>query len=191
MTASFAFIPGILSYILQELLKNSAVATARRKSHQDATISVVICADERRVMIHIGDKGGGIPFDVGQHIWSYLYTTKTHHGSTSTTTSSGHQTLIKNKTSGITKNAASRDWKNQRATRETRSPTNLGGFGVGLPLSRLYASYLGGSINLVALPGYGTHAYVFLPRLPQNLVEVVPERAHHYDWHVTNNEFVL
>jgi triacylglycerol esterase/lipase EstA (alpha/beta hydrolase family) len=58
-----------------------------------------------------------------------------------------------------------------------KKATELGGFGVGLPLSRLYANYLGGSINVVSLPNYGTHTYVFLPRLPEQLIEIVPERA--------------
>lgn len=51
----------------------------------------------------------------------------------------------------------------------------LAGHGVGLPLSRLYARYLGGALDLVSLPGYGTHAYVNLPRVESQQVEVVPE----------------
>ncbi|CAJ1361888.1 unnamed protein product, partial [Effrenium voratum] len=50
----------------------------------------------------------------------------------------------------------------------------LAGHGVGLPLSRLYARYLGGALDLVSLPGYGTHAYVNLPRVQTQQVEVVP-----------------
>lgn len=46
--------------------------------------------------------------------------------------------------------------------------------GPGLPLSRLYARYLGGALDLVSLPGYGTHAYVNLPRVQSQQVEVVP-----------------
>lgn len=145
--ASFAFIPAALSYIVQEVLKNSAVATAKKVLREeeeelettDSIIKVIVCADEQRVMIHIGDRAGGIPFHVGRHIWSWLYSTKTR---------------IVNK-----------------------KATELGGFGVGLPLSRLYANYLGGSINVVSLPNYGTHTYVFLPRLPEQLIEIVPERA--------------
>ena len=163
--ASFAFIPAALSYILQEVLKNSAVATAKKVLREEeeelettnSTIDVIVCADERRVMIHIGDKAGGIPFYVGQHIWSWLYSTKTRTS--------------------------------------PKKATELGGFGVGLPLSRLYANYLGGSINVVSLPNYGTHTYIFLPRLPEHLIEIVPERAQiNAAWgKVTrsNGEFIL
>jgi signal transduction histidine kinase len=110
-------------------------------------------------MICIKDRAGGIPFDVGQHVWSYLYSTK-------------------KKRDGID-------------DLEKSGATELAGFGVGLPLSRLYASYLGGSLNLVSLPGYGTHAYVFLPRLPQELVEIVPGRDYGGDLSKSGGEFIL
>jgi len=74
----------------------------------------------------------------------------------------------------------------------SRGATDLGGFGVGLPLSRLYASYLGGTINLVSLPGHGTHAYVFLPRLPEKMIESVPNRATGWEANKSyNREFIL
>merc|ERR1719188_1079334 len=100
-------------------------------------------------MIQISDRAGGIPFDVGQHVWSYLYTT---------------------------------------ANKDKKKATALAGFGVGLPLSRLYASYLGGSLDLVSLPGYGTHAYIYFPRLSDEQVEVVPDKDH--TWHA-GSHFVL
>eukprot|EP00929_Paragymnodinium_shiwhaense_P119319 TRINITY_DN91201_c0_g1_i1.p1 TRINITY_DN91201_c0_g1~~TRINITY_DN91201_c0_g1_i1.p1 ORF type:complete len:494 (-),score=90.94 TRINITY_DN91201_c0_g1_i1:129-1610(-) len=133
----FPFIPVVLEYVMQELLKNSCRATAElvtsKEELHERQIKVVVCADERRVMINVSDRAGGIPFDVGQHVWSYLYTTA-----------------------------------------EKGKATQLAGYGVGLPLSRLYARYLGGSLNLVSLPGYGTHAYLYLPRLTSEQVEVVP-----------------
>ncbi|CAJ1404871.1 unnamed protein product [Effrenium voratum] len=58
----------------------------------------------------------------------------------------------------------------------------LAGHGVGLPLSRLYARYLGGALDLVSLPGYGTHAYVNLPRVQTQQVEVVPDADYQYDY---------
>lgn len=157
----FAFIPPVITYITQELLKNSAVATARHKKHRkskstdDLGISVIVCADERRVMIHIGDRAGGIPFETAPHVWSYLYSTKQRQQ----------------------QQEEPHDDDRVGASLEAAGATDLGGYGVGLPLSRLYASYLGGTINLISLPGYGTHAYVFLPRLPEAMVERVPVRA--------------
>jgi len=43
--------------------------------------------------------------------------------------------------------------------------TVLSGYGLGLPLARLYARYLGGSLSLVSLPEYGVDTYLSLPRI--------------------------
>lgn len=51
--------------------------------------------------------------------------------------------------------------------------TNLRG-PVGLPLSRLYARYLGGDLTVTSLPGYGTDAVLVLPRLSVDMVEKMP-----------------
>ena len=40
------------------------------------------------------------------------------------------------------------------------------GYGIGLPLSRLHAKYLGGSLDLVSLPGYGVDVpWIFFSKL--------------------------
>jgi len=52
--------------------------------------------------------------------------------------------------------------------------TPLAGYGVGLPLSRLYARYLGGSLSLMSMPGIGTHAYLYLKRIETEAREEVP-----------------
>jgi STE24 endopeptidase len=36
---------------------------------------------------------------------------------------------------------------------------------LGLPLSRLYARYFGGDLNLMSMEGHGTDAFLHLPRL--------------------------
>ncbi len=176
--ASFAFIPAALSYILQEVLKNSAVATAKQRLNATARtrnddISVIVCADERRVIIYISDKAGGIPFDVGQHVWSWLYSTKssaTRKDSDATELGGfGRYSVV----------TLLLQWYCIPLSLTFCLLTIIAcETGVGLPLSRLYANYLGGSINLVSLPNYGTNAVIFFPRLPKHLVENVPERAH-------------
>lgn len=41
----------------------------------------------------------------------------------------------------------------------------MAGLGVGLPLSRVYARYFGGDLQVISMESYGTDAYVFLRRL--------------------------
>jgi len=50
---------------------------------------------------------------------------------------------------------------------EERCPkaTGLSGYGIGLPLGRLHARYLGGDLRLESFPGFGTDVYLHLPTI--------------------------
>jgi pyruvate dehydrogenase kinase 2/3/4 len=50
----------------------------------------------------------------------------------------------------------------------------LAGFGVGLPLSKLYAEYFGGNLHLSSMEGFGTDAYLHLNRLGANCENLPP-----------------
>lgn len=50
----------------------------------------------------------------------------------------------------------------------------LAGFGYGLPLSRLYARYLGGDLQIISLEGYGTDAYVHVKATATESSEILP-----------------
>jgi hypothetical protein len=52
----------------------------------------------------------------------------------------------------------------------------LAGFGVGLPMSRLYARYFGGDLDIKSLEGHGTDCFLHLNRLGhkcENLPDIV------------------
>ncbi|XP_013399547.1 pyruvate dehydrogenase (acetyl-transferring) kinase, mitochondrial isoform X5 [Lingula anatina] len=52
--------------------------------------------------------------------------------------------------------------------------TPFAGYGYGLPLSRLYAVYLNGNLDLAPVEGHGTDAYVYLKTLSQAASELLP-----------------
>ncbi|XP_042188108.1 pyruvate dehydrogenase kinase, isozyme 4 [Callorhinchus milii] len=52
--------------------------------------------------------------------------------------------------------------------------TPLAGFGYGLPISRLYAKYFQGDLNLFSMESYGTDAVIYLKALSTDSVERLP-----------------
>lgn len=54
----------------------------------------------------------------------------------------------------------------------TRPP--LAGFGYGLPISRLYAKYFQGDLQLYSMEGHGTDAVIYLKALSTDSIERLP-----------------
>ncbi|MBN3284894.1 PDK2 kinase, partial [Polyodon spathula] len=52
--------------------------------------------------------------------------------------------------------------------------TPLAGFGYGLPISRLYARYFQGDLQLYSMEGYGTDAVIYLKALSTDSIEKLP-----------------
>ncbi|KPP78604.1 pyruvate dehydrogenase kinase, isozyme 4-like [Scleropages formosus] len=75
----------------------------------------------------------------------------------------------------------------------------LAGFGYGLPISRLYAKYFQGDLQLYSMEGYGTSAVIYLKALSSESIERLPvfnkSALRHYqtsteadDWCVPSSE---
>lgn len=138
----FSYVSKYLYFVVEELLKNCARAVADKVTSaeelESTVIKVVVCADEQNVAIRISDTGGGMPLNGTDKIWSYVFSTAPRPPYLPI------QVLREQTSSGT-------------------SP--LTGWGMGLPLSRLYVRYLGGSLELRNMPGIGVDLYMFLKRI--------------------------
>jgi len=135
---SFPYVPGHLSHICFELLKNSLRAVVERfgPDNEDhfPPIKVIVVEGKEDITIKISDEGGGIPRSAIPLIWTYMYTTM--------------------ESKGIDQDFQASDFQ-----------APMAGFGYGLPLSRLYARYFGGDLRLISMDGFGTDVYIHLNRL--------------------------
>uniref|UniRef100_A0A665VH56 Protein-serine/threonine kinase n=1 Tax=Echeneis naucrates TaxID=173247 RepID=A0A665VH56_ECHNA len=142
VAARFPFIPLPLDYILPELLKNAMRATM--ESHLDTPynvpdVVVTIANNDTDFVIRISDRGGGIPHKIIDKVMDYHF---------STAEESAQDPRMSNFFNNITNSG------NQS------SPMH--GFGFGLPTSRAYAEYLGGSLSIQSMQGIGTDVYLRL-----------------------------
>jgi pyruvate dehydrogenase kinase 2/3/4 len=124
---SFMYVPGHLSHMLFETLKNSLRAVVERhgQDKEDFPVTKVIVAEGKEdITIKISDEGGGIPRSAIPLVWTYMYTTV-------------------DQTPSLDPDFNKSDFK-----------APMAGFGYGLPISRLYARYFGGDLKLISMEGY-------------------------------------
>ncbi|KAI2498067.1 Mitochondrial branched-chain alpha-ketoacid dehydrogenase kinase [Fragilaria crotonensis] len=137
---TFAYIPTHLHYILLELLKNAMRATVEKHgdySHLPPVVVIIADSpDNEDIVIKVADEGGGIPRSQIDKIWSYLFTTADPQIQQGFIGGGDHS-----------------------------SDSPLAGLGYGLPISRSYARYFGGDLDIMSMEGYGTDAFVHLARL--------------------------
>merc|ERR1712000_46832 len=75
---NFMYVPGHLSHMLFETLKNSlrAVVETHGADKEDFPVTKVIVAEGKEdITIKISDEGGGIPRSAIPLVWTYMYTT--------------------------------------------------------------------------------------------------------------------
>ncbi|CAI6009980.1 unnamed protein product [Closterium sp. NIES-65] len=152
LNTSFAYIPSHLHYMLFEILKNASRAVVEHHADQSGDsmpsssakfppVIITVCSGSNEVTIKVSDLGGGIPEKLQAKVWRYGYSSVEGDVSTSSTLRS----------------AAGGPVDSQG--------TPMAGLGFGLPYSRLLAQYLGGNIEMVSIPGYGTDVYVRVRRV--------------------------
>jgi len=182
LDATFPYILSHLEYIVGELLRNSIQAVVERRKDNPGDpppIEVLICEAPKHVIIRISDQGGGVPREILPHLWSFskgprsqtrlrnlLQVPKmaatmqelkvcdvlTDDKAPSSPTSTG---------AGTGKDSRQ---PNSSLSSLTSRPPNLR-LGMGLPMSRVYAEYWAGSLELHSLEGYGVDAFLQISKL--------------------------
>ncbi|EIN07635.1 26S proteasome subunit P45 [Punctularia strigosozonata HHB-11173 SS5] len=180
--ATFAYAPVHLIYILTEILKNSFRATVEHHYKQHgrsyakppppilitiATPPVTKDGTTPFLSLRIRDQGGGVAPAHMQKIFSYAFTTAGDTGVGGNQDEIGGGPYAAQHVGGAAAldDLGSDDGALFGAITEKGLQTGMGtiaGLGYGLPMSRLYAKYWGGSLDLLSLDGWGSDTFLRL-----------------------------
>ncbi|GAW02240.1 26S proteasome subunit P45 [Lentinula edodes] len=176
--ATFAYVPVHLEYVLTELLKNAFRATVEHHSKKNRgrgsipAILTTLSAPPRLpgstsnyFSIRIRDQGGGVaPANISQ-IFSYAFTTAGRGASGDDGSGGGPYAAQHVGGSAAIGDGGMGEGNLFGEITGKGLQTGLGtiaGLGYGLPMSRLYAKYFGGSLDLMSLEGWGCDIYLKL-----------------------------
>ncbi|KAL8718315.1 MAG: hypothetical protein Q9225_004527 [Loekoesia sp. 1 TL-2023] len=173
LEATFPYILSHLQYIVGELLRNSMQAVIERSGHlpEPPPVQVLICEAPQHVIIRISDQGGGIPKDILPNLWSFGKGPRSHmHLENLLQVPKMAATMQELKASDPSAGDIVQDGVGDRRSIDgslsslTSRPPNLR-LGMGLPMSRVYAEYWAGSLELHSLEGYGVDAFLQISKL--------------------------
>ncbi|KAI8085103.1 branched-chain alpha-ketoacid dehydrogenase [Halteromyces radiatus] len=167
----FAYVGDHIEYILYQLLLN-AMQHANNINHTNnvsssssVPIRVTMCTNATDVFFRISDQAGGISPEVYRSIYSF-----------------GHHATGNFQHFKTWKATVSDDQQQKQQQKEQEQSVNMP-LGMGLPMSKVYAEYWGGDLNIQTLHGWGTDAYVRIPKLGDQL-EHLDVEDHASDLHV-------
>ncbi|CAM9263726.1 unnamed protein product [Ectocarpus sp. 8 AP-2014] len=131
-------------------------------------IKVTVAMGKADVTMKIADEGGGASRTEMEQLWTYYYTTANKF-------LVGNANLPDMLTGSPEETSTANTGAVQGSAGEVEHPLPpLAGFGMGLPLSRVYARYFGGDVLLKSMEGFGMDSYLHLNRLGHNCEELPP-----------------
>ncbi|KAJ3579452.1 hypothetical protein NPX13_g1116 [Xylaria arbuscula] len=186
LEVNFPYILSHLEYIIGELLRNSVQAVVehhgknRKTGEKPPPIEVTLCEAQQNVIIRISDRGGGISRDMLPHLWSFGKGPSTPQrlenlGQVPLMAAtlqelridgnfSELQNMFPDRHSRSDSGGYNSENHNGSLTTLSARPPNLR-LGISLPLSRVYAEYWAGSLELHSLEGYGVDAFLQISKL--------------------------
>lgn len=144
----FPYIAHHLYLISFEVLKNAQRAVvewhAEKEEEDLPPVHVRIAAGVEDLTLRISDEGGGVSRTEISKIFTYTYST------------------------------AYRPVEDDPSRPTDMLHAPVAGLGYGLPISRLYARYLGGDLQVMSMEGHGTDVFVYLNHRAHLSEEVLP-----------------
>ncbi|KAJ6500329.1 atypical/PDHK/BCKDK protein kinase [Mycena sanguinolenta] len=164
--ATFGYVPVHLEYILTEILKNSFRATVEfHKARALPPVRITLSRPSTGpnfLSMRIRDEGGGVSPSNMARIFSYAFTTAKSNDDHDLDGGGGpyaaqHVGGLANIGGGDTNLFSEITGKGLQTGLGT-----IAGLGYGLPMSKLYAQYFGGSLDLMSLDGWGSDVFLKL-----------------------------
>ena len=181
LETTFPYIPSHIEYMIGELLRNSIQAVVEQRGlNEPPPIAVLICEAVQHIIIRVSDQGGGIDRDILPYLWSFAKGPRRHRrlqnlGQVPKLAATMQELQIPSAPSIA--DSANRTGEKHGSSLSSLSsrPPDLK-LGMGLPMSKIYAEYWAGSLELHSLEGYGCDAFLQISRLG-NKNEVLSTRA--------------
>ncbi|KAI0805570.1 branched-chain alpha-ketoacid dehydrogenase [Xylaria sp. FL0064] len=187
LDVNFPYILSHLQFIIGELLRNSVQAVVEhhrrnpsKSGEKPPPIEVTLCETQQHVIIRISDRGGGISRDILPYLWSFGKGPSTPQrlenlGQVPLMAATLQELRVDGNSSELQNSFPDRhsredthsfgpDNHNGSLTTLSARPPNLH-LGISLPLSRVYAEYWAGSLELHSLEGYGVDAFLQISKL--------------------------
>ncbi|RDW95166.1 protein kinase-like protein [Coleophoma crateriformis] len=175
LEATFPYILSHLEYIIGELLRNSIQAVVEKNGKKSSAskkpppIEITICEAPQHVIIRVSDQGGGIPRDILPYLWAFSKGPRSNQRlenlhqvpKMAATSQEVRVDEIAPEPLGSPRTHLHSD---SSLTSLSSRPPNLR-LGMGLPLSRVYAEYWAGTLELHSLEGYGVDAFLQISKL--------------------------
>ncbi|KAF2153476.1 pyruvate dehydrogenase kinase [Myriangium duriaei CBS 260.36] len=200
LDSTFPYIPSHIEYIIGELLRNSIQASIAREDPNPPPIDVLVCEAQQHLIIRVSDQAGGVDPDVLPYLWSFAKGPRRDRrlrnlervprlaGTAQEVALPPSVPPEDRRPDAIIPGSTSeKEDEPKRTTKgeKERYPSSLASItargpelrlGIGLPISRIYAEYWAGSLEVHSLEGYGTDAFLQVSKLG-NRNETLSTRA--------------
>ena len=149
-----SYMPHHLHHICFEIFKNAMRATVQDSKEKQLPemppIKCLVTKSEGDITIRVSDLGGGISREVVDQVFQYHFT--------SARVVNKDMDVLLPGSGGLESQAHP-----------------MHGLGYGLPLSRVYARYFQGDLNLISMHGLGSDVYIYLKAVSEDARECLPK----------------